>query len=240
VLDLSTFEALKARAHPAAYAVLISASRNLILTVRGAFRFFGQLVDHAETPEAPRPFDPPPPARSWGAADFPLMRVLPSFKGWNDAQLAELASRTQLLEAPRGHILLGEGQPGGGTIYLVVRGAVEVSTTRPSGRFRHGIRGPGQIFGHEAVSDGGREMFDCTVKESTLLLRLPQQSLDALVKESTPIAGQLLSHLCASVSREFSSDCKHFVKQLAERDLHPDANIEELRGPPSRRSPADS
>lgn len=227
VLDLPSFETLRQRAHPAAYAVLVSASRNLALTLRAAFRFFGERCDHPAEPEAPRPVDPLPPLRAWGPAEFPLLRVIPAFKGWTDAQLSELSGRTQWVELPRGHRLLGEGQPGG-TVFLVVRGALEVSTLRASGKFRHGLRGPGHTVGHEAVADGGRELVDCTAREATTALVIPQAFLQGLVNDGSPLAGQMLTHLCACVAREFAGDCKHFVRVLAEMEISADAGLDEL------------
>jgi CRP-like cAMP-binding protein len=234
VLDLATFETLKSRGHPAANAVLISAAQNLVLTMRSAFKHFGQQVDHSAEPDVPRPSDGPPPLRAWGPAEYPLMRVLPAFKAWSDAQLLELSHQTQLAELPRGFKLLGEGQPTG-SIWLVVRGALEVTTTRPSGRFRHGIRGPGLIVGHEAVGDGGRQMFDVAAKEATTALALPPGTLEHLAATCAPISNQLLSHVCSCIGLEFNSDCKHFVKLLAERDIsHPAVNMDELRGSPRK------
>jgi CRP-like cAMP-binding protein len=232
LLDTATFETLMARNHPAAHALLISAAQHLTLTMRSAFKWFGIAADHPADPDAPRPFDATPLARAWGPAEYPLMRVLPVFKSWSDDQLSALSQRTQIVELPRGHRLLGEGQPHGG-IWLVIRGALEVTTTRPSGKFRHGIRGPGLIVGHEAVSDGGRQFYDVTVKETATLLSLPGQTLDELAAGNAAMAGQLLSHVCACVGLEFSADCKHFVKVLAERDAVPrDATMDAVRGSP--------
>jgi CRP-like cAMP-binding protein len=232
VLDIATFETLKARGHPAANAVLISAAHNLSLTMRSAFRFFGDFAEHAASPDAPRPFDGPPSLRAWGPAEYPLLRVLPAFKPWSDSQLAELSRTTQLADLPRGYKLLGEAQPSRG-IFMVVRGALEVTTTRPSGRFRHGIRGPGLIVGHEAVSDGGPQMFDVSAKEASTVLALPAPTLEQLSAQSSTVASQLLSHLCACMGLEFNADCKHFVKVLAERDAQiPPRSMDDLRGSP--------
>ena len=185
MLDLASFETLRLRAHPAAHAMLRSAAGGLTTTLRAAIVHFGAHFDHPATPDVPRVPDPTPSGRTWGSADYALLRVLPALKKWSDEALAALANRTRLLEVPRGFRLLGEGQPRR-SIWLVVRGAIEVSTTRQSGRFRHGLRGPGLMIGQEAVVDGRPEIFDCTARETSLLLDLPAAALDELVAIRSP------------------------------------------------------
>lgn len=137
--------------------------------------------------------DLPPPreARALGTVDRPLLRLLPIFREFTDAELAELSKRGHRHDVPRGQVLFNEGDPGS-SCFITLRGAVEVSMRRGEKK-RLAILGPGRMFGQVALIDGGGRSATCTAREHAVLLELEHEMVSQAFAAKDPIAFKLMS-----------------------------------------------
>lgn len=115
-----------------------------------------------------------------------FLPMLPFFDGFSERDIAEVITRGALLELPRGHPIFASGQAAE-ACYLVLRGAVEVTSRYADRERRMAVLGPGQLFGFMSVLDGRGRSTDAYAREATLLLELSGAELEELmVGQSTP------------------------------------------------------
>jgi CRP-like cAMP-binding protein len=229
ILDARSFDGLCSQAHPAAFTTLLAASRSLALTFRGVMQHFGALKGLEPETNADRGQPDSLETTSAGPADIPLMRVLPAFRDWTDEELNDFASRVRRVELKRGQRLLVENTHCD-SLFIVVRGAVEVSTIRKGDKYRHGIRGPGGLAGAESFCDGVHQMMTVTVREKAILLELKRSEFDQLVAARSMAGIRVLNMICGALGLEFSSDCRHYVKILAQEDIQASSSMDAIRG----------
>lgn len=91
----------------------------------------------------------------------------------------------QLVEVPvvASEIIMREGDPGD-YFYIVRKGRCKVTVTEPTGKKKVVAElGPADSFGEEALISGGRRNATISMITDGILMRLPQESFDRLMKE---------------------------------------------------------
>jgi CRP/FNR family transcriptional regulator, cyclic AMP receptor protein len=196
-LDSAWFNARWAQFDPAAFKMLYRIALILCARLRGTNR---EMM--LEFPEVDRDggerrissSDLPPPAvdaRAMGTVDRPLLRLLPIFREFTDAELVELSTRARRRDIPRGQVLFNEGDPGA-SCFITLRGAVEVSMHRGEKK-RLAILGPGRMFGQVALIDGGGRSATCMAREHAVLLELEHEMVAQAFAAKDPIAFKLMN-----------------------------------------------
>jgi CRP-like cAMP-binding protein len=98
-------------------------------------------------------------------------------------------------------VLFREGDPGD-TLYLLTRGAVEISiAVEPDRRHRIVTMSAGALFGEAALLDGRPRSATAVAVEASAFYALTGTALDELVKSHPGIATTLLRNLARDVSR---------------------------------------
>jgi CBS domain-containing protein len=99
------------------------------------------------------------------------------FSGLDEAELEELASRTEVEFFPAGEQILPQGERPQGRIRVIRRGAVELlDRSRPVD-----LLGEGEMFGHPSVLSGQPTRYEARAKEDTLVYSLPADDVIPLL-----------------------------------------------------------
>lgn len=115
----------------------------------------------------------------------------PAFAAFSADELVRLTDEMLRWDLASGTVLFTEGSSGG-SCYVVVRGAVDVSIA-VRGRQRLLARlAPGAVFGQVSLVDGGPRSATCTVQADALLAELDRDACRRLLADETPLALKLL------------------------------------------------
>ncbi len=139
-------------------------------------------VDREDAPtHSPQPAAPFEPVRSrkgsFDAARF--LAKLPFFAGFPADEIDEVFAAGRMLELPRGASLYRAGDAAT-TVYVVVRGAVEIARPSPAGDRRLAVLGPGQPVGFVGALAGGTHGAHAAVRESAAFLEIAAEDFRTL------------------------------------------------------------
>lgn len=220
-LDGRWFDAQRAQLEPSSFKMLRRLALLLCSRLRQTTQDMVEVlppggVSATEHGEAP----PLTNTRPAGTREGPLLRFLPIFREFSDVELMTLARRTHRQDLPRGRVVFTEGEPGA-SVFIIVWGAVEVSVQRGE-KQRLSILGPGKMFGHVALLDGGRRSATCKIRENAVLLRLDKVEIDRFFEEGGPIAFKLMDlllHTLIGAQRDADAALARLIalEQLKER-----------------------
>ncbi len=116
----------------------------------------------------PRPREPAPEPLSVLQSSGPFRRMAPE-------ELAELASKLEVVAAPKGSFIMREGEPGT-EAFIVASGAVDLyRATMTQQHEKIATLGPGTFFGILSLIQGASRSTTVIASEPTWLLRLSQQ-----------------------------------------------------------------
>jgi len=122
------------------------------------------------------------PARGPCTFDWrPFLPLLPIFRRYNAADLDAFVEAVEVVELARGQPLFRDGDDGG-TCYVVVRGAIEITGARDGQRHRIGILGPGRLCGILAAIEEQPHSMSAAVRENAVLLEIGKPSFARLFK----------------------------------------------------------
>jgi len=145
-------------------------------------------TDYSRTPEFP-----------WRA----FLPVLRFFEGFDDYEIEELVAPARAFALERGAWLFAAGQSAD-ACFLVVRGALEIISSKNRVERRVALAGPGELVGYLAVLDGAPHTASARVRESVCLLALPAAEFLRLYRGDSGAAVSLLHAIHASLLRALS------------------------------------
>ena len=122
------------------------------------------------------------------------LRRFATFRAFGLDELAELIGLTRRWETQEGALLFAEGSPGG-SCFVVVSGAVDVSTASSGEQRRLATLGPGSIFGQVSLIDGQARSATASVRRSGVLLEIDQRPCARLFESRSPLALKFLAAL---------------------------------------------
>ncbi|RTL50400.1 MAG: Crp/Fnr family transcriptional regulator [Rhodocyclaceae bacterium] len=106
------------------------------------------------------------------AVSTTVLRALPIFDTLDEGRLAPIARVASLRHAPRGNVVLREGDRTD-SIYFVVNGSLKVSVSDDEGReVILSILGPGELFGEMGVLDNNPRSATVTATHSSDLVTI--------------------------------------------------------------------
>lgn len=108
-----------------------------------------------------------------------FLPVLPLFRRYGAAEMAEFAATAQVMELPRGEPLFSHGDAPE-ACYVVVRGALEITGARNGRRHRIGILGPGRLCGILAMIEGQPHSMSAAAREDAVLLEIGKSGFTRL------------------------------------------------------------
>lgn len=146
-----------------------------------------------------RPVRAPRPPRASIAMPAPVVRpehlaAFPVFGAFSAADLEALTVEMRRWDLTRGTVLFREGSPGG-SCYVVVRGAVDVSIEARGRQQLLARLAPGSIFGQVSLIDGEARSATCTVHENSMLAEIERDACLRLLDSTSGVALKLLGAL---------------------------------------------
>jgi CRP/FNR family cyclic AMP-dependent transcriptional regulator len=118
-----------------------------------------------------------------------FLPVLPLFRRYGPAELAEFAAAAQVMELSRGQPLFRHGDPAE-TCYVVVRGALEITGARNGQVHRIGVLGPGRLCGILAMIEGAPHSMSAAARENAVLLEIGKDAFARLFKGDDRLAAR--------------------------------------------------
>ncbi len=115
-----------------------------------------------------------------------VLKATPGFSGREDAVLASIASRLEVLAAAQGDVIVHEGEMGQDA-YIVAEGRVGVYRSVDGRRSEKvATLGAGHVIGHLALTDDGGRSATVRAMQPTYLLRIPGSVYRELEASLTP------------------------------------------------------
>jgi CRP-like cAMP-binding protein len=126
-----------------------------------------------------------------------VLRGLPMFAGFPDADIGKLAEVAQGRAMRKGETLIRTGDPGS-FMMIVLAGEVRVMLTAASGREQIvNTLGPGAIIGEIALFDGQPRTADVVAATHGRLLTIERVAMRRLIEEDARLALRVIEMLCA-------------------------------------------
>ena len=145
----------------------------------------------------------------------------PSFAGFTAEELERLTDEMVRWDLARGTVLFTEGSPGG-SCFVVVRGAVDVSIAVRGTQRLLARLAPGAVFGQVSLVDGGPRSATCTVQADALLAELDRDACRRILADESPLALKLLGALNQGLIAELRDADRQRMR--LEADLAPGAD----------------
>jgi CRP-like cAMP-binding protein len=125
-----------------------------------------------------------------------VLRGLPIFSGFPDADIEKLAAAAQGRTMRKDETLIRTGDPGS-FMMIVLEGEVRVMLTAASGREQIvNTLGPGAIIGEIALFDGQPRTADVVAATKGRLLTIERAAMQRLIEEDAKLALRVIEMLC--------------------------------------------
>jgi CRP-like cAMP-binding protein len=192
VVERDGFRMLLAQRNRAAFAIQGRITRTLCQRLRE----LNAKIVAADAPESAAPplsgatAEPADLRRGQCSFDYrAFLPLLPVFKRFSQAELADFIRQTEVVELNRGRILFQQGDPDAAG-FVVVRGALEILHAENSRRHRIGVLGPGRLCGMLAMIEGQPHSMSAAARERSVLLEIPKPAFAALFAGTDPAAAK--------------------------------------------------
>jgi len=183
-LDRRAFDVLRADLRPMAIALI---RRLGVLAAERMRDRYETIAAHIGVTPAPGAFPGALPEARSEPGELEHLATTLMFKQITQAAVAELVADARRLYAARGAVVLSAGVPPP-ALYVVIRGAVEVSVRGPETVQRLRLAGPGRAVGHLGVLGPQAAVAEARARERTVLLELPWPRVQALLDGATDAA----------------------------------------------------
>lgn len=137
------------------------------------------------------------------------------FAGVTAADLAPLAASARIEQVNAGQPVFAEGDAGT-ALYVVLKGAVELTQATRREPVRLSLLDRGQLFGELAVFDGLPRSASATAFTDATLLVLPASAVMAALDAPGPLASAVLRNVTRKLSLRLR-DADAEIRALAER-----------------------
>jgi CRP-like cAMP-binding protein len=128
--------------------------------------------------------------RRGGDSKVKLLANVPLFSSCNKRELARIASLVDEVEAPKGKVLVRQGDPGR-ECFVIADGRAKASIRGK----RSAMLGPGSFFGEMSLLDNGPRTATVTAESDMRLLVLNSRSFSALIEETPSVARKIFRSL---------------------------------------------
>jgi glycine/D-amino acid oxidase-like deaminating enzyme len=180
---------------------------SLCVQLRALNRQLLEALEFSSRPSRPRPaFVEQRSANGGGdsatqsAIPLPLLQSLKPFREFSPEECAEIVANGRARIVRKGDMLLAEGSRGD-SCFVIVQGAVHVTSDAHGGVKLLARLGPSRIFGQVALIDGGGSDGTCTVQQDTLLLEMKHDACHRLLARHSTLSYKFLAALTDGVLR---------------------------------------
>jgi cAMP-dependent protein kinase regulator len=149
-----------------------------------------------------------------------FLPLLPAFHGFSRGEIDTLCRRARCVQVERGRSLFVAGDPGR-SVFVVVRGALQIAGEANDHQRRIGILGPGRFCGILALIEGHAHSMSALAREHATLLEISKAQFDRLFSGCDAIAPKfqdaLIRELLQSLARA-NNQLTRLVSQARIRD----------------------
>lgn len=228
-IERDGFRMLLAQRNDAAFRI----QHRVTLTLCGRLRELNARILACDAPENAAPAlagERAAGATRRGACSFDykaFLPVLPLFRRFTPQEIEALAARADVMELPRGRVIFEQGTPSE-ACYVVVRGAVEVSSAHNGRRHRIGIISPGQLCGHMGLVDGSVHGTTAVAREQATLLEVGKDSFGGLYGGRDRLASKFQDAINQELLQALARTNNHLTRLISQARIR-DRRIEELQ-----------
>jgi CRP/FNR family transcriptional regulator, cyclic AMP receptor protein len=148
-----------------------------------------------------------------------LLKRVDIFQQVPESALLELLATAETVGVEKGDVIFREGEPGG-TMYLVVSGAVELTkAVKVDQSQRLALLDRGQIFGELSLFDDLPRSATAQAFVKSTLLRFQGEAFDRLLHEQQALAPHLLRNLVKKLSLRLR-DADEEIRELSRAQAH--------------------
>ena len=144
-----------------------------------------------------------------------FLPVLPLFRRYRAAELAEFAAAAQVMELSRGQPLFRHGDPAE-ACHVVVRGALEITGARNGQAHRIGVLGPGRLCGILAMIEGARHSMSAAARENSVLLEIGQDAFARLFKGDDRLAARFQETVNQELLQALARTNNHLTRLVSQ------------------------
>ena len=158
----------------------------------------------APASDVPIPFD-------WRA----FLPVLPVFRQFGAAEIAEFAGLASAVALERGQTLFRQGDRADSG-YVVVRGAIEISGARNGHRHRIGILGPGKLCGTLALIEGQSHSMSAVARENSVLLEIGSTAFRRLYDGDDRVSARFQESINQELLQALARTNNHLTRLISQ------------------------
>jgi CRP/FNR family transcriptional regulator, cyclic AMP receptor protein len=137
-------------------------------------------------------------------AKLELLSRVPLFSACTKGDLGRVASLVDEIEAPKGKVLIRQGEPGW-ECFVIAEGRAKASMR---GR-RSAVMGPGECFGEMSLLDGGPRSATVTAETDMHLLVLTSRGFHTLIDDVPVIGVRIMRGLAERLRAAESPQTQH-------------------------------
>ena len=137
----------------------------------------------------------------------------------DEQQFADLAAFCNVMEFPRGHILMRQGDPPG-PMYIILEGAVSISVTSKEGETQEvAVSATGDVVGEMSLMTGAHRNATATTLANLRVLEITKPGIEALL-EKTPGLAERFSAILSARQRQLDEVADHAARRAnQEKDI---------------------
>jgi CRP-like cAMP-binding protein len=136
------------------------------------------------------------------------------FRDFEPGQIAPVLAGMRRLAMPRGALLRDDGEEAD-ALFLVLRGAIEVTIRGGGLAARVLLAGPGRAAGHLGVLDDGASIGVLRARERAVVLEVPRERIAELEVDAAPAAQRFMRALYEDVVRALEQAERPFARMAA-------------------------
>jgi CRP-like cAMP-binding protein len=227
------FDLLRLTLRPAAIKVMRQLSPQVCARLRMHYREIAGLTPRNVPPCQALSAAFAPPRTSTASTSALLrperLRELPAFRAFEHAEIEELLRMTRVLEVDRGIEIFAE-DAAAGDCFIIVRGAIQQVVTQDEAIECVATLGPGRMFGHLELIDGGPRVVSSRARENAVLLALDAKAFGTLYAGLHPLAIKFIDAALMSLVEAARLATRQVVRMTAEGRMRPQSIFPRLGG----------
>jgi CRP-like cAMP-binding protein len=137
----------------------------------------------------------------------------------DEQQIADLATYCNVLEFPRGHVLMRQGDPPG-PMYIILEGAVSITVAHGGEEPQEvAVSASGDVVGEMSLMTGAHRNATATTLASLRVLEITKSGIEALL-EKAPGLAERFSAILSARQRQLDEMADHAARRASqEKDI---------------------
>jgi CRP-like cAMP-binding protein len=144
-----------------------------------------------------------------------FLPVLPLFRRYGAAELAEFAGAVEVIELARGQPLFAQGEAAD-ACHVVVRGALEITGARNGRRHRIGVLGPGRLCGILAMIERAPHSMSAAARENAVLLEIGEETFARLFRGDDRLAARFQEVVSQELLQALARTNNHLTRLVSQ------------------------